>query len=989
MGIFTRDESEQLNYDADAFWYFAATVLMVVLVPWTLFLVRWLLRPRPVPEEDFRRRGPGAGTDVKVRHCTVSSMEAKRRAMDERVASWRYRLGGSCKLQLLAVCMLWAMLFIVLWKLKDAPAQLKSFDPYAILGISADAESKEIKKAYRQKSLQHHPDKDIHNPLAHVQFQQIHKAYTALTDVAARQNYAKYGNPDGPQQMKVGIALHPNIMLSKEIQITFLCVFFFVLFFVPCTILCCCLRGQRLSHGGISADTLKMIHACIDEETKAEHGPSLLGASHEAVWSMSAGQQAVHKLMLTIMRVRPTPIEPGIHVEAFSGPLRSSGSTPVARGVVRRNLDDKKVEIEVRDTDGEMKQFPLDHVAPLEPKAPCIFCDGHIRRNVIIIWAHLWRLHDYMEPAVRSELDALLRHSVGVCKAMVFAASSGHDQAVFGDVCRDMVSFRRCLVQALDVTNVNELLQLPHVQQSMLTSQVMKGAPSLREIVSGGRSDFINKLGLRKEQILDIDDFCRNAPLVELSCHVEVQDEESISVTDVATLTVTLTRTHLSDGEAAGIVHAPIFPVPKFEEWWIFVFDERDRRLITVDCIVGTGRVEKKNINFMVPRAGEFRWKITAMCDSYAGLDASCPFTFSTVKRSEVPREIFVHPEDKNIRTFFEDLMLELNPEVEEESESEEDLPPRPSSSQKKNGHAVAKQGCAEVAPEEEVKPKITHLEECDDSECEGQCEAFQEPDGSFFEVISTTGAFLHREPSLEEEARIGSVPCGMIIRAFDSSDQTSSPSGWAELSGARGAWLHIGEPDAVPADASAARSDNDVCVKRLAGLLELPLRSVVQTRTPLILLKRWCKKATAEITRDDVMQIAEIEETRIRMMIEELIRERVGDKRYEALLDESEVEISKRQKRILKARGHFVSPNGILWHVDPRGQVRGLHPDGSKIRDRVYVSKEDQIRIGPFYLDESRSCSCIHWHRKDDPESAWVWARDTQIASRLRMGSW
>merc|ERR1719460_2608369 len=270
-----------------------------------------------------------------------------------------------------------------------------------------------------------------------------------------------------------------------------------------------------------------------------------------------------------------------------------------------------------------------------------------------------------MEPAVRSELDALLRHSVGVCKAMVFAASSGHDQAVFGDVCRDMVSFRRCLVQALDVTNVNELLQLPLVQQSMLTSQVMKGAPSLREIVSGGRSDFINKLGLRKEQILDIDDFCRNAPLVELSCHVEVQDEESISVTDVATLTVTLTRTHLSDGEAAGIVHAPIFPVPKFEEWWIFVFDERDRRLITVDCIVGTGRVEKTNINFMVPRAGQFRWKITAMCDSYAGLDASCPFTFSTVKRSEVPREIFVHPEDKNIRTFFEELMLELNPEVE------------------------------------------------------------------------------------------------------------------------------------------------------------------------------------------------------------------------------------------------------------------------------------------------------------------------------------
>ena len=35
----------------------------------------------------------------------------------------------------------------------------------------------------------------------------ITKAYEALTDETARENYAKYGHPDGQQSMSVGIAL--------------------------------------------------------------------------------------------------------------------------------------------------------------------------------------------------------------------------------------------------------------------------------------------------------------------------------------------------------------------------------------------------------------------------------------------------------------------------------------------------------------------------------------------------------------------------------------------------------------------------------------------------------------------------------------------------------------------------------------------------------------------------------------------------------------
>ncbi|KAH0502205.1 DnaJ-like protein subfamily C member 17 [Microtus ochrogaster] len=57
-------------------------------------------------------------------------------------------------------------------------------DLYALLGIEEKAADKEVKKAYRQKALSCHPDK---NPLFH----QLSQALEVLTDAAARAAYDK------------------------------------------------------------------------------------------------------------------------------------------------------------------------------------------------------------------------------------------------------------------------------------------------------------------------------------------------------------------------------------------------------------------------------------------------------------------------------------------------------------------------------------------------------------------------------------------------------------------------------------------------------------------------------------------------------------------------------------------------------------------------------------------------------------------------------
>ncbi len=70
-------------------------------------------------------------------------------------------------------------------------------DYYASLGVSKTATEAEIKKAYKKKAMEYHPDKNAGDKKAEAKFKEINEAYQTLGDTAKRQNYDQFGSAEG------------------------------------------------------------------------------------------------------------------------------------------------------------------------------------------------------------------------------------------------------------------------------------------------------------------------------------------------------------------------------------------------------------------------------------------------------------------------------------------------------------------------------------------------------------------------------------------------------------------------------------------------------------------------------------------------------------------------------------------------------------------------------------------------------------------------
>jgi curved DNA-binding protein len=67
-------------------------------------------------------------------------------------------------------------------------------DYYQILGVSRDADEKEIKRAFRRLARQHHPDVNPGDAKAEERFKELNEAYEVLSDPEKRSKYDQLGS---------------------------------------------------------------------------------------------------------------------------------------------------------------------------------------------------------------------------------------------------------------------------------------------------------------------------------------------------------------------------------------------------------------------------------------------------------------------------------------------------------------------------------------------------------------------------------------------------------------------------------------------------------------------------------------------------------------------------------------------------------------------------------------------------------------------------
>lgn len=489
----------------------------------------------------------GGGSDEAERVKTWHS----KKGGDKKGESWAKRLRATFSGRMMLAWLAWALL---IWFVKHSVGGIENFDPFAILNVPVDASDADIKKAYRKLSLQYHPDKNP-DPKAHQYFATyIAKAYKALTDEVSKENYKKYGHPDGPQAMSVSVAL-PEWFFSKDKQTAPL-------------ILLVLLFGGIVTPLGVAAWYLMGTQKFVGPNQLMEETIQLFLDPRYGVKPSQALVKIPDTLVCAMEFIQlPTPKE--------QGPALDDLKRIVTR--LHPELKDSKSAFWKRRTS--------------------------VLKVHMLLLAHLAR--EDIPAVLQRDLQFLLTKGLPMLQEMLGLATAPRVKPGYGWLAPTVgcIEMMQCMVQAVPLAakkaahigksadSTAALLQLPHFDDGLLRKlqkRRVKTLPELQLLSVEERAEALQASGLNATQVEDVETMLSAMPTVWVSaqCSVEVDgevDDGLVLECDIVTCTVQvmLTRpSHMVSGfdpdsikGKAALAYAPQYPVPKEERWFFVLAD--------------------------------------------------------------------------------------------------------------------------------------------------------------------------------------------------------------------------------------------------------------------------------------------------------------------------------------------------------------------------------------------------------------------------------
>ncbi|KAM7268226.1 hypothetical protein ACFE04_010392 [Oxalis oulophora] len=466
-------------------------------------------------------------------HCGQCARSGKyRRSIFQRISN--FSTFGNLTLMLL-----WVVMVILVYYIKNMSGEIQVFEPFSILGLEPGVSDSEIKKAYRRLSIQYHPDKNP-DPAAHTYFIEfISKAYQALTDPISRENFEKYGHPDGRQGFQMGIAL-PQFLLNID--------------------------GTS---GGILL--LWIVGVCILMPLVA----AVIYLSRSAKYT---GNYVMHQTLSAYYYFMKPSLAPSKVMEVFIKaaeymeiPVRRTDNEPLQKLFlsVRSELN-----LDLKNIKQEQAKFWKQHPA--------------LVKTELLIQAQLTREYGEISPSLLVDFRRVLELAPRLLEELMKMAllprtAQGHGwlRPAIG-----VIELSQCIIQAVPLSarkstggcseGIAPFLQLPHFSEAVvkkISRKKVRSFQDLQEMSLSDRADLLSQIaGFSSSELQDVETVLDMMPSITVELTCETEGEEGIQEGDIVTVQawVTLKR---ANGLIGALPHAPHYPFNKEENFWFLLAD--------------------------------------------------------------------------------------------------------------------------------------------------------------------------------------------------------------------------------------------------------------------------------------------------------------------------------------------------------------------------------------------------------------------------------